>query len=127
MVFSFARVRVRASSTSSRRKNPGLQGLGECPRLFEDEGELGVIGVREHVEEPRLDSLVRGHEREILHEGLRVARGVDDSSDAGFFDPSGEFFANAAPGWIDDEHIGVGLRGLCFRPFGGIRRHEHGF
>ena len=48
-------------------------------RALEEEGDLGVGGVGEHVEEAALDGAQGGHGRQVCGERHRVARGVDDA------------------------------------------------
>ena len=50
-----------------------------CLCTLEEEGDLGVGGVGEHVEEAALDGTQGGHGRQVLGERHRVARGLDDA------------------------------------------------
>ena len=95
-----------------------------CLCALEEEGDLGVGRVREHVEEAALDGTQGGHGRQVLGERHRVARGVDDARRVALVQVGGQVGSDASTRRVHDDHVGHVLGRLGARPRGRVVRDE---
>ncbi len=65
-------------------------------RAFEEECDLGVGRVGEHVEDAALDGAQRGHCRKVCGQRCGVARGVDDAGRVALVQVGGQVSPDAS-------------------------------
>ena len=89
-------------------------------RALQEEGDLGVGGVREHVEDASLDGAQRGHGRQVCGQRRGVTRGVDDAGSVALVQVGGQVGSDASARRVYDDHVGHVRRGLGARPRGRV-------
>ena len=89
-------------------------------RALEEEGDLGVGRVREHVEDAALDGAQGGHGRQVLRERRGVAGGVDDAGRVALVEVGGQVGADASTRRVHDDDVGYVLGRLGARPRGRV-------
>ena len=93
-------------------------------RALEEDCDLGVGRVREHVEDAALDGAQRGHGRQVRSQRCGVARGVDDAGRVALVQVGGQLCPDASTRRVDDDHVGHVLGRLGSSPRGRVVRDE---